>query len=323
MSRRVLVTGATGFVGANLVRRLLADHHDVHVLVRPQHHAWRLEAVRPDVQWHAADLTEPDAVKTIIERVRPEWIFNLAAHGAYSWQLEANEMIATNLTGTLLLLEACARLGFLAFVQAGSSSEYGFKDHAPDEAEALSPNSYYAVTKASATLLCRFLGESRQLPIRTLRLYSVYGRYEEPRRLFPTLVVHAMHGRLPPLVNPETARDYVYVDDVCDAFIEAADSPGQEPGAIYNIGSGVQTSLRQVVEVARRVFGLDAKPEWGSMAARSWDTQCWVSDPRSAATRLGWRSRCTLEQGLSAMAAWFATDPAVTKRYEDRILGSA
>jgi dolichol-phosphate mannosyltransferase len=316
--RRALLTGATGFVGANLARRLLADGHEVHLLVRPGHDPWRIAAIRADVRPHVVELADADGVRDVVEQVRPEWIFHLAAHGAYPAQRDVDAIVRTNVLGTVALVEACCRTGFAAFVHTGSSSEYGFKDHAPAETEWLDPNSHYAVTKASATLFCRYTARSRDLPITTLRLYSAYGPWEEPTRLMPTLVVRGLAGALPPLVNPDVARDYVQVDDVIDACLLAATTPQRERGAVYNLGTGVQTSLHEVVEVARRVLGLAAEPVWGSMPDRSWDTSVWVADSRAIRADLGWAPRRTLDEGFRQLVAWLRDDPALRAFYERR-----
>ncbi len=314
--KRVLVTGATGFVGANLARRLLADGHEVHLLVRPGYARWRIAAIRDDVRVHEAALVDAAVVAALFARVRPDWVFHLAAHGAYSGQTDLAQMVQTNVVGTINLVEAALGPGFEAFVHAGSSSEYGFKDHAPPETEWLEPNSHYAVTKASATLFCRYTAQSRGVAIRTLRLYSVYGPWEEPTRLVPTLVVRGLRGELPPLVSPDTARDYLYADDVSDACLLAASRPDQEPGAVYNLGTGVQTTLREVVAVARRVLGIDAEASWGSMPARRWDTAVWVADNRAIARALGWRPRVGLEEGFRRMVEWYRAHPEVHAAYE-------
>lgn len=301
----VLITGATGFVGANLARRLLREGCQVHLLVRQEHSTWRLQGIAGQVRLHQVELDDRPALDRLISQVRPEWIFHLAAYGAYSWQTELPQMIQTNITGTANLVEACARIGFAAFVNTGSSSEYGAKDHPPAEDEALEPNSHYACTKAAATLLCRYTARSRNLHLPTLRLYSVYGPYEDPGRLFPALIRKGLQGELPPLVSPDTMRDYVHVDDVCAAYLLAASRPGQAPGAIYNVGTGAQTSMRQLVELARKALGIAVEPRWGSMPARIWDTSVWVADNRRIREALGWQPRTSLEEGFSRTAEWF------------------
>ena len=316
--RRALVTGATGFVGANVARRLLDDGHEVHLLVRPGHDPWRVEEIAADVRLHVAAMEDDEGVARAVRDARPDWLFNLAAHGAYSWQGELRAMIDTNFAGTVNLLEAALREGFEAFVHTGSSSEYGFKSAAPSENDAVEPNSHYAVTKAAATLYCRHAGRSRDAPVRVLRLYSAYGPWEEPRRLVPTLALRGLDGGLPPLVDPSIARDYVYVDDVVDAHLAAASAPGQEPGAVYNVATGRQTSLKEMVEIVRRELDLDIEPEWSSMPNRSWDSDTWVGNPDRITEAVGWRATTDVAGGFRRTVAWLRDHPGVRAAYERR-----
>jgi dolichol-phosphate mannosyltransferase len=319
---RALVTGGSGFVGANLVRRLLADGHEVHVLLRPGHAPWRLEEVRTDLRVHAVEVADP-GVADVVAGVRPEWIFHLAAYGAYSSQTDVGAIVRTNVVGTVNLVEACMRAGFAAFVHTGSSSEYGFKDHAPAETEWLDPNSHYAVTKASATMFCRYTARSRKAALTTLRLYSAYGPWEEPTRLMPTLVLRGLAGTLPPLVNPDIARDYVHVDDVVEACVLAARGAQAGDGAIYNLGTGVQTTLREIVAIARGVLGVTAEPVWGTMPDRSWDTSVWVADARAIREVLGWAPRHDVEGGFREFVAWMRGRPDVLDFYRRQQVSAA
>lgn len=314
--KRVIVTGPAGFVGANLVRRLAQDGNDVHLFIHPKSETWRLEGLDARTVPYLVDLENRDQVTEAVRRARPNWIFHAAAHGAYPYQTDLRRMIATNIVGTANLLEAAIESGFEAFVHTGSSSEYGVKDHAPAPDELPEPNSYYAVTKASATLYCRYMARQFELPIRVLRLYSVYGPWEEPTRLMPRVIVEGLKGNWPPMANPATARDYVYTDDVVDAFVAAATVEGQEPGAVYNIGTGFQTSLREVARVARQELGIDNNPEWGSMPDRVWDTAVWVADPSSALKGLGWEARHDLATGFPRFARWLREHPHLLELYD-------
>ena len=145
----------------------------------------------------------------------------------------------------------------------------------------MEPNSHYAVAKASGTLYCRYAAQRHNVHVPTLRLYWVYGPYEEPTRLIPTLIARGIHGELPPLVNPDTARDYVYTEDVVDAYVRAVTVRTPEAGPIYNVGTGVQTPLRAVVEVAREVLAI-LPARWGTMPGRIWDTAVWVAASQSS-----------------------------------------
>jgi nucleoside-diphosphate-sugar epimerase len=307
--KRVLLTGGTGFVGANLARRLLRDGHELHLLVRPGYQPWRIEEIRAEVQLHERHLHEVEAVFRLVSQIRPEWVFHLAAHGAYSWQTDWEQMVQTNIQGTMSLLSACLKTGFEAFVNTGSSSEYGFKDHAPAESEPIEPNSPYAVTKAAATMFCRQAAQSQHAHVPTLRLYSVFGPYEDPGRLLPVLIMRGLSGEWPPLADPEVARDFVYVDDVVEACLLAATRRTPEWGPIYNVGTGVQTTLREAVAAARQVMGITAEPVWNDMPNRRWDAKVWVSDNRKLREQLGWQPRRTFAEGLRLMRDWFRQAP--------------
>jgi nucleoside-diphosphate-sugar epimerase len=307
--KRVILTGGTGFVGANLARRLLRDGHEVHLFVRPQYKPWRIEDIRADVRLHELHLHDAEAVNRVVGGIRPDWVFHLAVHGAYPWQNDWEQMVRTNIQGTMCLVSACLHTGFAAFVNTGSSSEYGFKDHAPAEDEPIEPNSHYAVTKAAATFFCRHTARSKNVHLPTLRLYSVFGPYEEPGRLLPTLIMRGLQGELPPLANPDVARDFVYVDDVVEAYLMAATVPADEWGAIYNVGTGVQTTLRDAVAVAREVLQISAEPAWNVMPNRMWDANVWVSDNRKIRSQLGWQPSHTFAEGFRLMLDWFRQGP--------------
>ena len=304
---RTLITGATGFVGANLALRMLGDGHEVHVLLRKEASLWRLAAVKSDLQMHWVDLQDKESVQHTIAEIRPHWVLHLAAYGAYPSQTDLHHMIQTNIVGAANLLQACEQTGVDAFINTGSSSEYGFKSHATAEDELLEPNSYYAITKAAATHLNTYMAERVSFPVRTLRLYSVYGPYEEPTRLIPTLLKHAIQGTYPPLVSPETAHDFVYVDDVADAYCKALVTPSILRGGIYNIGSGLQTKLGELVQVIRELFTISDDPVWDSMAAHPWDTNVWVADITKARQELDWTPQLSLRDGLKLMADWLHT----------------
>jgi nucleoside-diphosphate-sugar epimerase len=153
------------------------------------------------------------------------------------------------------------------------------------------------------------------MPMPTLRLYSVYGPWEHPGRLLPRLVAAALDGRLPPLTRPETARDFVHVDDAVEAFLQARRVPLADPGAVYNIGSGQQTTLEALVQLVRDQLEVAAAPAWGSMPSRAWDSARWCSDPRKAERELGWRARVPLAEGIARLGAWILSDPKLAAIY--------
>lgn len=313
--KRVVVTGAAGFIGANVARRLLDDGYDPTLLTGPDSDCWRLAEIERHAPIVQLDLADGDAVANAVGTARPDWILHLAAHGAYSWQTDRAAILRTNVVGTANLLEAARRAEVEAFVNTGSSSEYGLKSRAPTEDDSVEPNSAYAVAKASATMLCRHVAAADGLNLCTLRLYSAYGPWEEPKRLIPALAVEGLHGRFPPLVDPQTARDFVWVGDIVDAYLLAARAVHAEPGAVYNVGTGTQTTVGEAAEIARDVLEIDARPCWGSMPARMWDTDRWIADSRKIRDRLGWRPTRTFREGFTELAWWLRARPDILSHY--------
>jgi nucleoside-diphosphate-sugar epimerase len=309
----VLVTGAGGFVGANLVRRLADEGHDTTAVCRPGGTAWRLEGIAGAVRVEELDVCDGEAVARLFAQAQPEVVLHLATFGAYHWQSDPRRIVETALLGTVNVLEACRAAGCARVVNAGSSSEYGFKDHPPGEEEGVEPNSAYGVAKAAATAYC--LHAAGELETVTLRLYSAYGPFEEPARLMPALVACGLRGELPPLVDPDTARDFVAVDDVVRAFMLAAFEPLPQPGCVYNVGSGRQTSIRELAELATGVFGIDREPRFGTAEPRAWDTSTWVASIDRIEAELGWRPELSLKGGLRGMADWMRSQPALWERY--------
>ena len=308
MAKRALVTGASGFVGCVLARHLLAAGHDVHLLVRPDSDRgwWRLQGL--EAPRHEVDLADDAQLPSLLRSVRPEWIFHLATHGAYASQTDWRRMVRTNVLGTMNLVEAALDVGFEALVNTGSSSEYGFTDHPPSEDERVEPNSTYALTKLSQTLYCRFIAKKHDVHLPTLRLYSVYGPYEEPTRFVPTLIAHGLERRLPPLASPDVARDFVYTEDVAEAFVLAAERSDTERGGIYNVGTGTQTKLQDAVRLARETFEIAAEPAWETMPNRAWDTTTWVANVHKIEHELGWKASIPFDEGFRRFAAWVGKD---------------
>jgi UDP-glucose 4-epimerase len=312
--RRVVVTGGTGFIGATLVRALLTEGMTVSVLSRPGSDRWRLQDVASDVRIIDVDVRDAAGVLRATREAQPEWAFHLASHGNSAWETDVREINDVVTGGLVNVMSACSAAGCAVLVNAGSSSEYGLKDHAPAESECPEPNSYYAVAKVAATMLAQYEATRLAMRLVTLRLYSVYGPWEDPRRLVPTLIAQGRRNEWPPLVNPDTARDYVFADDVADAFRRAAASA--RTGTVYNVGTGVQTSLREVVHVAARLMAVARAPTWGVMPAREWDTATWVADPRAIGGDLGWKPRHTFEQGFRRTVEWFDQHHELVSRHQ-------
>lgn len=300
---RVLVTGGSGFVGACAVHALVRQGDSVSVLLREPAEAWRLKDVLDQCDVHIGDVRDADAVRACVSAVRPNVVMHLATRGAYEHQDDATSILTTNILGTLNLLEAAATCGTSLFVQTGSSSEYGFASEPMRETDRLVPNSLYAVAKAAQTHLGMLASKRGSMPVVTFRLFSVYGPWEEPTRLMPTLLRRARAGLPLELSSPQTARDFVYVDDVLDALLDFP-KLAKLGGEVINIGSGHETTLRDVVGAVQRLFPGRMDVRWGAFPPRIWDTVRWSADVSKAERLLGWTPRHSLGHGLAKMSEW-------------------
>jgi nucleoside-diphosphate-sugar epimerase/glycosyltransferase involved in cell wall biosynthesis len=299
----IVVLGAGGFVGANLLRRLLKHREDVFGVVRSLP-TWRLDGIdRRHIL--EADLIDLAAARNLVTNVRPRTIFNCVAYGAYSFETDFDLIYRTNFSALVQLVELLAETDFTAFIHAGSSSEYGTKSAGPLEEGSLQPNSHYSVSKAAASNYIAYAGKVRRLPIVNLRLYSVYGPLEDTSRLIPNLVAKGLNGSFPPLVDPNTSRDFIYIGDVCDAFAQAAARLTPDIyGEALNIGTGRGTTIRQLAKIAADVFAIGEEPIFGSMAGRSWDLPDWYAAPGKAERLLNWTAKTDLATGLKLTSEW-------------------
>lgn len=302
----ILVTGASGFIGAHLFRSVAAVRDDVYAAVRRGKN-WRLADVS-DEKLVAVDLNDFAASKNLINGLRPQTIFDCAAYGAYSFEEDGGLIYQTNFQSIVNLVGLLEGRQLAAFVHAGSSSEYGTNCTAPSEDSLCEPNSHYAVSKVAVANYLRYMGKQKSFPCVNLRLYAVYGPYEDTSRLIPTLLRNAIGGKLPPFVDPRTSRDFIHIDDVSAAFVRAATAmqPGLY-GESFNIGTGVKTTIAELAETTRRVFNVAAEPTFGTMEGRAWDLADWYADPRKAIAQLGWKPAIGLEQGLRSTAEWVRT----------------
>ncbi len=299
----ILVLGASGFVGANLMRSLLAVRSDVYGTTTRKP-AWRLDDVS-DEQVQRVDLLIESDLAALLDLRRPRTVFNCVAYGAYSFETDSQLIYRTNFQFLTRLLPRLEARPVAAYVHAGSSSEYGDNAAGPREDDPAAPNSEYAVSKIAAANLINYYGKRRGFPCANLRLYSVFGPLEDSARLIPSLVRHGLEGRYPEFVNPRISRDFVYVDDVSEAFIDAAlNLAADDYGESFNIGTGQKTTIGDVAATARKVFDIAAEPVF-SMSNRTWDLPDWYANLDKTRQRLKWEPRTTFEQGLRNTINWY------------------
>ena len=302
----ILVLGASGFIGANLFRKILAVRPDVYAVVRHQK-SWRLADVL-DSKIIECDLTNLLATKNLVAEISPKTIFDCVAYGAYSFEEAVGLIYETNFQSLVNLVDLLSKTDINAFIHAGSSSEYGLNAAGPKEDVVCEPNSHYAVSKVSTANFLQYMGRQCQFPCIHLRLYSIYGPLEDTSRLIPNVLRCVNQGELPPFVDAHTSRDFVYVDDACRAFIMAAAQMNPNLyGEIFNIGSGHKTTIGDLAQLIKHEYSIAADPQFGMMEGRRWDMADWFANPSKAKQDLGWATEISLHEGLRLTGNWVAT----------------
>jgi nucleoside-diphosphate-sugar epimerase len=300
----IFITGATGFVGSNLVRRSLRNGADVYINIRTTSDTWRIRDLLKDVSVVHADLSEYEKLNDSLKKIKPDIIFHTAVYGGNSAQKDTVKIIESNISGTVNLLRCCQNGGLHLFVNTGSSSEYGIKNTAMKESDILKPVTDYGVSKAAATLFCQKTALTENLPVVTLRLFSPFGPYEQKSRLVPSVILAALQKQNPHIASRDFVRDFIYIDDVLDAY-EAALNLKSPKGQTYNIGSGTQHTVGTVTDTIIGFLGNEVTCVTG--LPRAWENEptFWQADIQRASSELAWVPKYTLEQGLNKTIDWF------------------
>jgi nucleoside-diphosphate-sugar epimerase len=304
-NKRILITGATGFVGANLARHFLKKGANISIFTRKASDIWRIRDILKHIAEYQVGLEDENKINRIIPKIKPEIVLHAAVYGAYPSQNNAKKIIETNFTGTVNLLNACRKADVEVFVNTGSSSEYGIKDEPMREDSMLEPISEYGVSKAAATLFCQAVAKKEKRIIATLRLFSPYGYYEEPFRLIPSLVLSCLKSENPKLSSPDSVRDFIFIEDVVEAYEKVISHKDKAGGEIFNIGSGKQHTVREIADEIIKLAGNKVQPEWRVMPNLRYEPLHWQADIRKAEKILNWYPENVLEKGLFKNIRWY------------------
>lgn len=303
INKKYFVTGGSGFIGANLVRELVKRKRDVYLLLRSGSDTWRINDILNKVNVVRGDLRNYKKLEKTILDIKPNIIYHLAAYGAYSYQDSAMKIIKTNVNGTLNLLNILKKIPIELLINTGSSSEYGLKNRPMSEKDILEPNSYYAIAKSAQTNICNYYANTFNMPIVTLRPFSVYGPYEEPGRLMPNIMSAFYTDWVLKMVSKKEVRDFIYVEDYVGVCLKI-NNLKKFSGEIFNIGSGTQTNFLDLVVMFEQLTGKKIKTMWNSFKNKEWDSTFWQADIKKASRLLKFRPT-PLRQGLKKDWEWF------------------
>jgi len=291
--RRVLVTGASGFIGTHLTARLLAEGAEVHGISRS-------ERATAGMRWITTDVTDAGRLAAAVADVRPDVVFHLASHVTGSRDVEAVlPTMNDNLVGAVNLLLAASAAGCRRVVLTGSLEEPAGEEPEPD------PVSPYAAAKFAASAYGRMFHRLYGLGVVNLRVYMVYGPGQhDERKLVPHVITSLLRNSPPRLSSGLREVDWIYVDDVVDAFLVAAVSDGAA-GETLDVGSGALVTVRDLVERIVRAMEPGVSPEFGALPDRAAE-RVRVADVGRTKRLTGWSPRTPLDEGLSRTIEWFS-----------------
>ncbi len=307
--RRVLVTGAGGFIGSHLAERLVELGAAVRAFVRYRSNgSWGWldhSPVKGEIEVAAGDITDRDAVAQAMQDVQV--VFHLAAFIAIPYSYQAPEsFVRANVQGTLTVLQAARAQGVERFVHTSTSEVYGTARAVPiDEQHPLQAQSPYAATKIAADKLVESFGLSFGLPVVTVRPFNTFGPRQSARAIVPTIITQCLTETTVRLGNLTPTRDLTFVSDTVDGFVRAGQAPGA-PGRAFNLGTGREISIgdlaRRIAELAERRVQIEQEPQ--RVRPQDSEVERLLADSRLAKELLGWQPAVPLEEGLRLTIEW-------------------
>lgn len=309
---RCLVTGAAGFIGSHLCRALVALECRVTALVSDASPLLppRLKDLHGSVSVYSANLLDLRAIEAALDVARPDYVFHLAAftHVGRSFT-RAAECMASNVIGTLNLLESLRRLPPRRLVFAGTSEIYGDVEVPFREDGPIRPISPYAVSKYAAERLVQIYGDSYGIPYVCLRPFNAYGPAQSPDRIVPETITLALKGKPVAITEGAQTREFNYVEDIADAFVLAAASEGGV-GQVINVGCGQEISMRDLARKILEKLGWPVELKVGALPYRPKEIWRMYCDNSKARALLGWVPRVGLDEGLDRTIAWYERELA-------------
>jgi UDP-glucuronate decarboxylase len=296
---RVLLTGASGFIGARIARQLVARGHDVTALSLPGDRLDRLTGV--DARLAACDLQDATGLEDLVSQTRPEGCIHLAWYAVPGLYLRSEENLGS-LEASIGILRHLLDTGCRSIVMAGSCAEYdteaseNLREEGPTK-----PATLYAATKLAMCLIGEQLAHGRGARFAWGRIFYPYGPGEDPRRALPALIRSLLAGETFDATEGAQVRDYVHVDDVASGFITLLESGAD---GVYNLCSGAPYTMKQIMTAAGSALGAESRIRFGAVPYRGWEPKRICGD-NAKLRALGWTPRYDLESGLRDAIAWW------------------
>ncbi len=308
---KILVTGATGFIGEGLTQRLIKTcRYEVHTLERYVTGRYSFDKNGQTIN-HYATLTDYPAIKNTIREIQPDYVIHLAAISPVSFSYDHYiEVTETNYLGTINLAEACYREvpHFKQFIMAGTSEEYGMSlkntKEKLVETSLLHPNSPYAVAKVASDTYLNYMRQAYKFPSTILRPFNTYGRRSNNHFFIERTITQMLTGKRVYLGDKDTVRDWVYVDDHIDAYTKALGNK-EVIGETIQICTGKGYTTEKTANIIAKLTNFKGEIIWNSTPKRPLDAQILIGDNSKAAKLMNWKPKYSLEEGLKKTISYW------------------
>jgi len=306
-NKKILVTGGAGFIGANLVRKLVSfPDFEVFVIEKRNTNLWRIKEIVNRINIKYLDLENLDNLSQAINDIGPNVVFHLASYGVYpSFQTDLRRMIRTNIEGTMNLISSLKNQPILSFIYTGSCFEYKEKGSRLKEDDITDPLNFYALTKLTAGLFLKKFAEENNLPVINLRLFTPYGYYEDGQRLIPYIILNALNNKEIKLSSANNVRDFIFIEDLTDFFLKIIESNQNYQGEIFNIGSGEERSIKDIVNIIEKLLDKKIDVTYGVKTSYYNEPESILADNTKAKAAFNWKINHNIESGIRKTIDWF------------------
>lgn len=303
---KILLTGATGFLGAQIARRLERENVQTALLVRPKSNLGRIDPLPKNAQLIQGSLQ--DLPETAIKNFAPDLLIHTAWHGVTNEHRNDPAQVSQNIGPALKLLELAREAGAKTFIGLGSQAEYGPLNRVIREDDPTSPTTVYGAAKLAACHLTRVLAAQYGMRWAWLRVFSTYGPMEDLSWMLPYLIRRLLRGEKPSLTGCEQKWDFLFGPDAADAVWSVANTP--TVNGIFNLGSGRGDSLLTTVETLRNAIDPKLPLGIGDVPYRPDQVMHLEADITRLTSATSWRPATSLEDGIRQTVAWHKADLA-------------
>ncbi len=300
---RAVVTGAGGFIGSHLTRRLVADGVSVAVVLRPTSDRTRISDLIPSIHVIRGDLRAVELLEPAMSRFAPDAVFHTAWTGVTGKERNDPRQIEENVLPTVDLARAASRVGAKVFVGLGSQAEYGPVNRRTDEETPTRPTTLYGAAKLASGILAERVCAEGGIRFAWLRVFSTFGPMDHPDWLLPYLIRTLASGQRPALTAGEQRWDFLYVADAVDALVRVAAAP--DANGTFNLGSGVARPLRAVVEQVRDLIDPARPLGFGELPYRADQIMHLEADITRLTAAAGWSPATPFDQALARTVDYF------------------